>query len=271
MPQAKKYLPANICIYCGENDIRLLTEEHIIPYSLGGFLKLPKSSCRKCASITRGITETISRTMYGHVRIRLNAPTRNKNQRPKHLKLNLKSPNGSTREIKIPAELWPRTYPVLHLKEATVLSKVQQSEFKVEILVDQRDIDFLYRYGYVSLHETIHITHAFEAKAFCRQLAQIGHAFAAAEIGLDAFQPWLVPLIMDQSKEMGNELLFIGNASPHEALSSKIALDVVKSHGVSFIVCRFTMPDLGWRFPTYQIVCGTVADDRFDGLSMQIA
>src|SRR5712691_9770510 len=59
-----RYLPVGKCIYCGAtsysaDDTRPLSDEHIIPYALGGDRVLPQASCKACATIT-GTTEQIA-------------------------------------------------------------------------------------------------------------------------------------------------------------------------------------------------------------------
>ncbi len=48
-PELDRYIYQEVgsCIYCGSTDN--LSNEHIIPYGLGGNLELPKSSCSRCA------------------------------------------------------------------------------------------------------------------------------------------------------------------------------------------------------------------------------
>lgn len=43
----KIYQPVNVCIYCGGTGA--LSDEHIIPFGLGGRWVLPKASCAECA------------------------------------------------------------------------------------------------------------------------------------------------------------------------------------------------------------------------------
>jgi HNH endonuclease len=50
------------CIYCGSTD--LLSEEHIIPYSLSGHYVLPEASCDKCAKTINRFEQFSTRTTY---------------------------------------------------------------------------------------------------------------------------------------------------------------------------------------------------------------
>ncbi len=44
--------PIGFCIYCGQNDASLLTDEHIAPEGLLGTMELKKASCEQCAGKT---------------------------------------------------------------------------------------------------------------------------------------------------------------------------------------------------------------------------
>jgi len=48
--ETTRFASQGACIYCGSSDD--LTDEHVVPYGLGGKMILPKSSCRRCAMIT---------------------------------------------------------------------------------------------------------------------------------------------------------------------------------------------------------------------------
>ncbi len=75
MPSEKKvYSAIGRCIYCGAENVTL-TDEHIIPFGLGGNWILPKSSCKACATITGQFEQFCLRSMLGNTRIRLNLPT----------------------------------------------------------------------------------------------------------------------------------------------------------------------------------------------------
>jgi len=63
----KRFNNVGICIYCGTTED--LTDEHIVPYGLGGNLVLPKSSCRACAAITSRIERIVLRGPLRAVRI----------------------------------------------------------------------------------------------------------------------------------------------------------------------------------------------------------
>lgn len=90
------------CIYCGKND-EALTDEHIIPFGLNGFLLLKKASCKTCAAITSKFEQDVLRISLFEPRIGLGLPTRNKNKRPKFLELDVQK-NGEKKTITLDPE-----------------------------------------------------------------------------------------------------------------------------------------------------------------------
>jgi hypothetical protein len=52
------------CIYCGARGT-VLTNEHVIPLSLGGQHILERASCRACADITTKFERDVARDMWG--------------------------------------------------------------------------------------------------------------------------------------------------------------------------------------------------------------
>ncbi|MCC6942212.1 MAG: hypothetical protein IT551_11465, partial [Novosphingobium sp.] len=54
--ESKTYAPVGRCIYCGTTE-GPLTTEHIIPYCMGGNLKLPEASCEEHRVLTQKLEE----------------------------------------------------------------------------------------------------------------------------------------------------------------------------------------------------------------------
>ncbi len=65
------------CIYCLKTNCEL-SDEHVVPFSLGGDVLLPKASCSKCATITSQFELQVARKILGSYRTRTGAPTRPK-------------------------------------------------------------------------------------------------------------------------------------------------------------------------------------------------
>ena len=92
------------CIYCGASDIKL-TDEHIVPLSVGGQHVIVDGSCIPCAKITTKFERDVAREMWGNARISYGAPSRRKKERPAHITLH--DPDNPHRRIKIPYDEYP--------------------------------------------------------------------------------------------------------------------------------------------------------------------
>lgn len=95
-----KYPSFGECIYCGASaSATELTDEHIIPLSLGGKVVILDGSCKLCAAETTKIEDEISRKVLWDFRLHAKAPTRRKKERPKERQF-IYSVAGGERETK---------------------------------------------------------------------------------------------------------------------------------------------------------------------------
>src|SRR5438128_2975295 len=92
------------CIYCGARDVAL-TNEHVIPLSLGGQHILEGASCRSCADITSRFERDVARDMWGDARNSYNVQSRRRGQRKTHKVLF--DPAKPSRQVKIPYAEYP--------------------------------------------------------------------------------------------------------------------------------------------------------------------
>ena len=74
------------CIYCGAlaKDVEL-TDEHIIPFSLGGKAVIREGSCKECARETAKLENEIAHKVLWDFRAHVKSPTRRKKSRPTEL------------------------------------------------------------------------------------------------------------------------------------------------------------------------------------------
>src|SRR5262249_35938935 len=93
--------PKGACIYCGAKGIRL-TDEHIVPYSLGGVHVLREASCDARANITKKFEQRVARELWGDARVSFGAPSRRKRERPKHIYM--AHATNTTKRVKVRAE-----------------------------------------------------------------------------------------------------------------------------------------------------------------------
>lgn len=75
------YQPVGRCIYCGTAE-EPLSDEHILPFALGGNLILPKASCETHRKTTQRIERTCATKMFGAYRVRVGGPTQNPGNGP---------------------------------------------------------------------------------------------------------------------------------------------------------------------------------------------
>ena len=101
------------CIYCGARagDVEL-TDEHVIPYSLGGNAVILDGSCKKCASETTKLENEIARKVLWELRTHTNAPTRRKKERRKELPFSYSIAGGELQTKTVPIADHPFFVPM---------------------------------------------------------------------------------------------------------------------------------------------------------------
>lgn len=132
------YPSKNVCIYCG-NSKALLTDEHIVPFFIGGKHILSKASCLPCADITKKFEQDVGRGLWGDARASYNAPTRNKKDRVKAF--SLKDPKGVGAEILISAEEYPAAMVFYRMPTAGIINCVSPTTNQSKTWVLQAIID----------------------------------------------------------------------------------------------------------------------------------
>lgn len=85
--------PAEVCIYCGS--LENLTTEHIVPFSLGGDVELPASSCPTCSALTSAIELRVSRHALHIPRAMAGYPSRRRKGYPEKVEVHFSSDDGS--------------------------------------------------------------------------------------------------------------------------------------------------------------------------------
>jgi hypothetical protein len=80
----KEYPSFGECIYCGARagDVEL-TDEHVVPYALGGNVVILDGSCKACAAETTKIENELGRKVLWDFRTHMGEQTRRPKQRPK--------------------------------------------------------------------------------------------------------------------------------------------------------------------------------------------
>ena len=258
----KIFEPINICIYCGSN--HNLSDEHIIPFGLGGRMKLPKSSCSACAKITSSFEHTCLRTMYGPLRLMYDLPSRRKNNRPEKLPLKVKiKPTDEWTYIKVEQERYPFlvTFPLYPLPK--LLSKDKNSAIRSaatdRLWIRGASPSYNFKDLLQELIEELKVSelmpesHA-HMEEFCQMLSKIAYSFAIAVGGYNKFKPFLISHIKDRILTNCGD--YIG-CSPRNEISTNCLHEISicnQIHGNYVIVRLRLLAKLGT--PTYYVVVG---------------
>lgn len=188
---SKVYAPLNRCAYCPATDD--LTNEHIIPFGFGGELILPKGSCKIHREATSKVEDFILRKYLCPLRSHLSLPSRKPAQRPDGYTLKLRRGAHSWKQ-KVKLADHPGFVRFMMFADAPgrVAGRAREQEtWSVRFVNAEIFPDIaarLARLGADSFEDAVTIN----AMALSRWIAKIGHCFAVAELGLNAFEEMYV-------------------------------------------------------------------------------
>jgi len=189
------------CIYCGVTDIDL-TDEHIVPYSLGGSHVLRAASCLRCADMTKKFEQKVARDLWGDARTSFNAPTRRKRERKSHIVM--ADPHDQTKSLTVPANEHPAGLVFYKMSKAGLLQGLPESIDlsgtwqMVVIDDDKRRRDFLEKHPEKKL--VIKFRHV--PDAFGRLLAKIGYGQILTALDPGDFRPICLPYITGEKSNL---------------------------------------------------------------------
>jgi len=220
--------PVGHCIYCGgqQGD---LSDEHVIPLSLGGNYILDEASCRACSEITGKFEGQVTRGFMFEARVAANFPTRHRRKRPSHLPLKYRRAD-ETVEVHVPAGEHPGMLHLPLLGRAGILAGRSHSP---HLLVDGFEtlrfgVDPVGTLLRLQAHE-LTMTVKWEVTAFARMLAKIAYCAAVASLGpLERSRVPILPMILGTA-----------DASSHWLGSADFNLEVEKEmpqHAIGFSI-----------------------------------
>jgi hypothetical protein len=260
------YKPLRRCLYCGcfpPPDV-LLTDEHILALSLGGYPILPESSCTDCQRITHDFETVVSRELLLNARTHLRVRTRNPQKRPKELPTTI----GDVPLIRHPMFLALQEFnhpeilglpPVFPPDDKS--SGTTNLPFRMHTAPDTAK-----RHNALGAVGTVGVPLRFNARALQLTLAKTAHAYAVAELGAGIFRPLLPDMILGR---MLNLDWLIG-AIPHANADVPSGRDKMPplfhlielrrartSLGGTLLSCEITLfKPLG--MPVYQVIVGSL-------------
>lgn len=212
MKRRHKYDPVGRCIYCGgDGSPRGLTLEHIIPESIGGMLELPEASCHECQVITSAFEGENAGKLFRPIRRQFKMPSKQRGKKRKAERAKetfLVVIDGVKRYVaadEYPGLLMSFVFPL-----PTVLLGIPPTgdSFAGGISLGtlpefgERLNALRAKYG-----NKVEFPTRGSAEAVGRLLAKIAHAYAAAEIGLDNFKPYLLGIIRNQDPYLLSHLV----------------------------------------------------------------
>lgn len=189
----RKFPTFGECIYCGTSEAQSkLTDEHIVPFSLGGTGVLLKASCASCASITSKLELHLARTIFGHHRIHANVATRNRKERPSVLPVTIKVGENPAQNVELPIRDHPyfTLLPVWKLP-GILTGAAPTANFGTEELHRFEFVPAHFR-ELLSLNESDSLNFQVQIKLdenqFSRVLAKIAYCTAISRYGLNGFE-----------------------------------------------------------------------------------
>jgi hypothetical protein len=218
MTTRKVYDPVWECIYCGKPHTKdePLGREHIVPYFLIGEdgLILPRASCICCSEKTRDFEKICARDLFGTARIVTNAPTRNPDERPKHLPATVIQ-DGTSTEVQIPIE----NYPYLHLNffQFGLCNLITGKQWTGGQMAKLRSIDatLLNVKTTTPPSAEVEVYSKLDPVAFFKLLCKIAHGYAIAIHGVKSHQ-WLLPDLIRGLANNFSDFVGGGSALPQD-------------------------------------------------------
>ena len=184
-----------VCIYCGSTEN--LTDEHVIPFALGGVAQLRDASCDACREVTSKFERLVLREQLGLFRARKGLPTQHPRNRPTEVEVRVRTEAG-WKDARMPiqgssaAGLFPRFPP-----PGVVVGRAPGAPIPLKYVAvilsakDEIGHDFARRVGVEEVSQT---AKAYPAE-FMQMLAKIAWGFSVSLIGLDRLDPAILGVI----------------------------------------------------------------------------
>jgi hypothetical protein len=178
---ATRVSPVGSCIYCGSREN--LSDEHVVPFGLGGNAILPAASCSVCSAITSSFEGKVLRGFMRDARTAGRFPTRRPKERPPTLPLTVKR-GDRLESIALPSAESPGFLHLPRLQAAAFLTgRPPVNGINIcgsETLAFGKPPDKVASdLGTKTIQTTVNI----DVPAFVRLLAKIGYSFAVAAQG----------------------------------------------------------------------------------------
>ena len=250
------------CIYCSRQDE--LTDEHVVPYGLGGKSVVRKASCAGCAAHTGAIEQRLLRGHWWPYRRRLGLSSRRPHEQPSHVAVKLLRASGEELSALLPIEQHNIAL-IFQFDPPSILSGKTRPEppFARGILAKQ--LDHPPRTAVVDgkeialqVDDKVEMPVNLDVADFTRFLAKVAHSYAISRRGSKACSEYFLPPIILGSGD--GALTYVGEASsailgpllPGSGLN--VLMDRVNGGYLSVYIQLFR--DSGDPPPIYEAVVG---------------
>lgn len=191
-----------VCIYCNRKNIKL-TDEHIVPLSLGGQHIIREASCHQCADITKKFEQDVARGLWGDARASYNAPSRRKKERKRNVLL--RDPAGKNSDLEIAVQDYPAPMVFYHMHRAGILDGKSEDfdssgQWKLIAIVDEDRLrNFERKYPGRLTSQFKHVS-----GSFARLLAKIGYGQVLTSLDPGDFRPLCLPYVLNQKTNLSH-------------------------------------------------------------------
>ncbi len=244
------------CIYCSATEH--LSDEHIVPLSLGGNWVLPGASCPKCRDVTGKFELELARHFFWSLRAKMRFPSR-KADWPAEFFVDFILEDDSEVRVKVPVARHPTELFLYKLGECALLSG-QPFDPDTRFLRPWRNGPPSELVRAVLLPYEAEVTRLSGKRVvgvspsrvalwpLCQALSKMAHAYAVAELGLFSFRPLVTPVILnnvrggDPTNGIAIEAMqrYIGGSverfEEHDEVLHQLALRVVQVEGKDYAV-----------------------------------
>jgi hypothetical protein len=265
MSHGPTYIPSKgVCIYCKAAG-STLTDEHIVPLSLGGFHVISKASCLACGDITTKFERQVSRELWGDARVAFDMPSRRKKQRSHSIAMH--DPTSPSGGVSILAAEYPAGFVFYKMGIPGILQGLSEdidtshSWQMVVIDDDKRREEFIANRGRMPQIKFRHVP-----QDFGRLIAKIGYGHILTQLDIDDFQELCVPYILGSKTNLSHIVGGVVSEPPplpEIGYSLSTSCHVLPSRMLLLAEVRLLALT---HAPTYKVVVGEVLGPERIGL-----
>jgi len=248
------------CIYCGSTE--KLSDEHILPYSLGGTPKIRKGSCERCRKETHGFETAVLTGPMRYVRFIQGIQSRSRyKEMPSTIEVQIQG-EGVERTIEVEIGKAPILLPYPIFREPTYLLSQDAGEVRLEgTVTGSYGVDpevFIRGLGVTGLRLA---SVGSAPVAFAQMLAKIAYCFAWAHGTLSDIEAphELVRAMMDEPNKLAR---YVGTLEPpyhsYEGVQHRLSTKYMEAHRVMYVEVQLFAAS---GAPTYVVVLGKVRSD----------